>query len=62
MITYHLKNDKSVKMFPHGYKSWHLNHKYHRTDGPAVTSADGIEYWYLNGREYSEEEYAELTK
>jgi hypothetical protein len=30
---------------------------YHRTDGPAVECADGSKEWYLNGIEYSEEEF-----
>lgn len=29
----------------------------HREDGPAVQSASGHKYWYLNGVNYSEQEY-----
>ena len=32
-----------------GSKEWHLNGKYHRTDGPAVELANGTKYWHLNG-------------
>ena len=33
-----------------GLKEWYLNHKLHRTDGPAVVRADGTKSWYLNGK------------
>jgi predicted lipoprotein with Yx(FWY)xxD motif len=36
-----------------GSKFWFLNHKLHRTDGPAVEFSDGTKYWYLNGKQYS---------
>ena len=33
-----------------GSKSWYLNGKHHRTDGPAVEWANGHKAWYLNGK------------
>ena len=33
-----------------GDKSWFLNGKRHRVDGPAVKFANGDRFWYLNGR------------
>jgi hypothetical protein len=33
----------------YGRKSWYLNGRRHRTDGPAVEYADGSKEWYLNG-------------
>jgi hypothetical protein len=30
---------------------------YHRTDGPAAEYADGSKWWYINGKEYTEEEF-----
>ena len=30
---------------------------YHRTDGPAIEHADGSKEWYINGKEYTEEEF-----
>ena len=30
-----------VRVYPDGNKSWYLNGKYHRVDGPAVEGADG---------------------
>ena len=34
-----------------GTKSWYLNGKLHREDGPAIECADGNKFWYLNGEE-----------
>jgi len=33
-----------------GTKSWYLNDKLHRTDGPAVEYANGTKRWYLNDK------------
>lgn len=45
-----------------GAKEWWLNGKLHREDGPAVEYAiDGHKFWYLNGVEYSEEEFIKKT-
>jgi hypothetical protein len=40
-----------------GNKSWYLNDKLHREDGPAVEWADGDKYWYLNDNPMTEEEH-----
>ena len=29
---------------------WRLNHKLHRTDGPAYIGTDGIQEWYIHGK------------
>ena len=34
----------------------------HREDGPAVEWINGIKYWYMNGKNYSKEEYKRLLK
>jgi len=34
----------------HGTKSWYLNDKLHRIDGPAVEFFGGTKSWYLNGK------------
>jgi len=31
--------------------------QFHRTDGPAVELANGSKRWYLNGKQYTEEEH-----
>ena len=39
-----------------GDKSWYLNGKLHREDGPAIEYANGTKYWYLNGKLLDPEE------
>jgi hypothetical protein len=38
-----------------GDKSWYLNDKLHREDGPAVEYANGSKFWYLNGKLHRED-------
>jgi hypothetical protein len=38
-----------MQVLPNGTKSWWLNGKLHRTDGPAFEGADGSKEWWLNG-------------
>jgi antitoxin component YwqK of YwqJK toxin-antitoxin module len=49
-----------------GDKSWFLNGKLHREDGPAVEWNDGSKFWYLNGKLHREDgpavEYSDGTK
>jgi hypothetical protein len=33
-----------------GIRSWWVNDKRHRTDGPAIEHADGYREWWLNGQ------------
>ena len=41
--------DKPVmEIDKYGNKSWYLNGKRHREDGPAVEWANGDKVWYLN--------------
>ena len=44
-----------VKVYNDGRKSWHLNGKLHREDGPAIECIDGSKYWYLNGKRHRED-------
>ena len=45
----------TVKVYPDGYKAWHLNGKIHREDGPAIEWANGDKSWYLNGKIHRED-------
>ena len=38
-----------------GHKSWYLNGKPHREDGPAVEYANGHKSWWLNGELHRED-------
>ena len=45
----------TVKVDEYGTKSWYLNGKYHREDGPACEYADGNKEWYLNDELHRED-------
>jgi hypothetical protein len=45
----------TVKVSADGYKSWYLNGKRHREDGPARKWADGSKEWWLNGKRHRED-------
>ena len=46
----------TVKVWdPNGDKSWWLNDKLHREDGPAMEGADGNKFWHLNGKLHRED-------
>ena len=49
-----------------GDKSWYLNGKRHREDGPAIECANGNKWWYLNDQLHREDgpavEFASGTK
>jgi hypothetical protein len=55
-----MKNGKIT--YPDGSQEWYKDGKVHREDGPAVIETDGYQYWYLNGREYTKEEFDKQTK
>ena len=52
----------TVTVDGYGTKSWYLNDKLHREDGPAIEWADGTKYWYLNGVELTEKEFNARNK
>ena len=47
----------TVKVYTNGNKSWYLNGKRHREDGPAIEYVNGDKYWYLNDMQVTEEEH-----
>ena len=44
-----------------GDKSWWLNGKLHREDGPAIEWANGSKAWFLNDEEVTKEEHKRMT-
>jgi hypothetical protein len=56
----------TVKVYADGSKTWWLNGKQHREDGPALECADSGKFWYLNGKLHREDgpavEYASGSK
>ena len=45
----------TVIVYANGYKSWYLNGKRHREDGPAEEYANGDKCWCLNGKRHRED-------
>ena len=39
------------------YKSWCIDGRYHRLDGPAIEEADGLCWYYLDGKYINEQDY-----
>ena len=57
------KNKPTMEeVWANGDKSWYLNGKLHREDGPAREYASGDKSWYLNGEELTEEEVMGIAK
>jgi hypothetical protein len=52
---YHRTDGPAVE-YKNGTKEWFNNGKLHREDGPAI-DYNSIKQWYLNGIEYSEQEW-----
>jgi hypothetical protein len=45
----------TVKVNTNGTKSWYLNGKRHREDGPAIEYSDGYKAWYLDNKLHRED-------
>ncbi len=45
-----MSKQPKMTVLPDGTKSWYLNGKLHRTDGPAIERTDGSKEWFLNGK------------
>ena len=45
----------TVKVYENGSKSWYLNGKRHREDGPAIEHFDGTKEWFLNDQRHRED-------
>jgi len=39
------------------YQKWWVDGKLHRLNGPAVVRVDGPPHWFVNGREFTEDEF-----
>ena len=44
------------------FKIWYVNGKRHSTYGPAVVGPDGYKAWFIEGVEYTEEEFRKKTQ
>ena len=56
-------DDAYCVIYPSGGKTWFVNGKAHREDGPALILYNGDKLWRLDGKEYSKQDYyRELVK
>ena len=51
------REDGPACEWSNGAKWWCINSEFHREDGPAIEECCGEKRWYLDGVEYSEEEF-----
>ena len=51
-----------VEVYPNGDRYWSQNGNVSRLDGPAVEHADGDDFWYIDGVEYTEAKFIERTQ
>ena len=47
----------TVSVYSNGSKHWRVDDKRHREDGPACEYPDGVNSYYLNDVQYTEEEF-----
>jgi hypothetical protein len=45
-----MDNEPTLRINSLGEKTWWLNGKLHRVDGPAIEHTDGTKFWYFNGK------------
>jgi len=45
----------TVKVYDNGTKTWYMNGKRHREDGPAIECVDGYKAWYINNKFHRED-------
>ena len=43
------------------YQAWYVNGERHRVGGPAIIHRDGPVSWFLNGVQYTEQEYNNIV-
>ena len=43
-----------IAEYHNGTKSWFVDGKHHRIDGPAIENSDGSKYWCVDGKQVTE--------
>lgn len=56
-IYYQTKRMQPELRVNHGIKTWWVNDKRHRIDGPAIEFADGYKEYWVNGKQYSKDDW-----
>lgn len=62
MTSLHRDGDLPAVEYKMGDKEWWNHGLLHRVTGPAIVNADGSEYYYLNGNEYTEKQWKDIVK
>ena len=57
---FHREDDPAIEAMH--YESWWLNGKLHREDGPAIEWFGCFKEWYLNGKNYTHQEYTKRLR
>jgi hypothetical protein len=58
-----LPNGVELCEYSDGFKTWWLDDKRHREDGPAMERANGNKEWWLNGKLIpTKKEFSQLLK
>ena len=52
----HNDNGPAVKSFS-GHREWYCYDKLHRLDGPAIITSFGLEKFYIEGKEFTKQDY-----
>ena len=53
-----MESKPKLEINNHGDKCWKLpNGLFHHEDGPAVEYSNGYKEWWVNGKQYSKEDY-----
>ena len=55
-----MNNEPEYKNDKYGNKFSYLNKKRHREDGPAIETASGTKYWFLNDKKVHPETIVDL--
>jgi hypothetical protein len=55
-IIFHNENGPAIE-WPDGSECWYKDNLLHNENGPAVKYADGSEEYWLNGKQYTKEQY-----
>jgi hypothetical protein len=53
---------QEIKIDEYETKYYYSHGLLHREDGPAIENANGDKWWYLQGKQYTKEEYWRLVK
>ena len=57
----HREGGPAIEFISGGNRSWYKHGKLHRLDGPAKEYDPDGKYWFIDGKQYTEEEWKKLS-